>query len=74
MLKGFKDFISRGNVIDLAVGVIMGGAFGAIVTSLPWLVVTRRISGVDKSMRARSTDPNIGERSNAANNRRAAKT
>jgi large conductance mechanosensitive channel len=34
MLKGFRDFISRGNVIDLAVGVIMGGAFGAIVASL----------------------------------------
>jgi large conductance mechanosensitive channel len=34
MLKGFGDFITRGNVIDLAVGVIMGGAFGAIVASL----------------------------------------
>jgi len=32
--KEFKEFISRGNVIDLAVGVIMGGAFGKIVTSL----------------------------------------
>ena len=30
----FKEFISRGNVVDLAVGVIMGGAFGKIVTSL----------------------------------------
>ena len=30
----FKEFISRGNVIDLAVGVIIGGAFSAIVTSL----------------------------------------
>lgn len=34
MLKEFKKFISRGNVIDLAVGVIIGGAFGNIVTSL----------------------------------------
>lgn len=34
MLKEFKKFISRGNVIDLAVGVIMGSAFGNIVTSL----------------------------------------
>ncbi|MDR1807854.1 MAG: large conductance mechanosensitive channel protein MscL [Propionibacteriaceae bacterium] len=34
MLKGFKDFITRGNVIDLAVGVIIGGLFNAIVTSL----------------------------------------
>ena len=40
MLKGFKDFISRGNVIDLAVGVIMGGAFGAIVASLVSDVIT----------------------------------
>lgn len=34
MIKGFKEFISRGNVIDLAVGVIIGGAFGKIVSSL----------------------------------------
>lgn len=32
--KEFKDFISRGNVLDMAVGVIIGGAFGSIVTSL----------------------------------------
>ena len=34
MLKEFKAFIARGNVIDLAVGVIIGSAFTAIVTSL----------------------------------------
>jgi len=34
MVKEFKEFISRGNVVDLAVGVIIGGAFGAIVNSL----------------------------------------
>ena len=33
MWKEFKDFIQRGSVIDLAVGVVIGGAFGAIVTS-----------------------------------------
>lgn len=33
-LKEFKEFISRGNVLDLAVGVIIGGAFSTIVTSL----------------------------------------
>ena len=32
--KEFRDFIARGNVVDLAVGVIIGGAFGAIVKSL----------------------------------------
>ncbi|AUJ28891.1 MAG: large-conductance mechanosensitive channel protein MscL [Liquorilactobacillus hordei] len=34
MIKEFKEFISRGNVIDLAVGVIIGGAFTSIVKSL----------------------------------------
>lgn len=34
MLKEFKDFISRGNVMDLAVGIIIGAAFTAIVNSL----------------------------------------
>jgi len=34
MIKEFKDFIARGNVMDLAVGVIMGAAFTAIVQSL----------------------------------------
>jgi large conductance mechanosensitive channel len=34
MLQEFKDFIGRGNVIDLAVAVIIGGAFGAIISSL----------------------------------------
>jgi large conductance mechanosensitive channel len=34
MLKEFKEFISRGNVLDLAVGVIIGAAFGKIVTTL----------------------------------------
>ena len=33
-LKDFKDFAMRGNVLDMAVGVIIGGAFGKIVTSL----------------------------------------
>lgn len=34
MIKEFKAFISKGNVVDLAVGVIIGGAFGKIVSSL----------------------------------------
>jgi len=34
MLKEFKEFAMKGNVIDLAVGVVIGGAFGLIVTSL----------------------------------------
>ena len=34
MLKGFKEFIMRGNVIDLAVGIVIGAAFTAVVTQL----------------------------------------
>jgi large conductance mechanosensitive channel len=34
MLKDFKEFVMRGNVLDLAVAVIMGAAFGAVITSL----------------------------------------
>jgi len=53
LAKEFKEFISRGNVVDLAVGVIIGGAFGAIVTSLVKDVVMPPISylmsGVDVS-------------------------
>ncbi|WP_159609921.1 large conductance mechanosensitive channel protein MscL [Glutamicibacter sp. JC586] len=34
MLKGFRDFIMKGNVVDLAVAVVIGAAFGAVVTAL----------------------------------------
>ena len=34
MLKEFRDFINRGNVLDLAVAVVIGAAFGRIVTSV----------------------------------------
>ena len=40
MLKEFKEFIMRGNVLDLAVGVIIGGAFTAIVTALTANLIT----------------------------------
>ncbi|VEU82878.1 large conductance mechanosensitive channel protein MscL [Acholeplasma hippikon] len=33
-MHGFKDFITKGNVVDMAIGVIIGGAFGKIITSL----------------------------------------
>jgi len=53
LVKEFKEFISRGNVVDLAVGVIIGGAFGAIINSLVKDVVMPPISyimsGVDVS-------------------------
>lgn len=40
MLKGFRNFIARGNVIDLAVGVIIGAAFSEIVNSLTKDIIT----------------------------------
>lgn len=46
MIKGFRDFILRGNVLDLAVAVIIGGAFGKIVASLVGDVLTPLIAAV----------------------------
>lgn len=43
MMSEFKEFISKGNVMDLAVGVIIGAAFGKIVTSLVEDVITPAI-------------------------------
>ena len=40
MLKGFKEFIARGNVVEMAVGIIIGGAFTAIVNSLVADIIT----------------------------------
>ena len=40
LIQEFKDFISKGNVLDMAVGVIIGGAFGKIVSSLIDDVIT----------------------------------
>jgi large conductance mechanosensitive channel len=44
MLKGFRDFILRGNVVDLAVAVIIGAAFNGIVTSLVKDILSQFIS------------------------------
>ena len=46
MLSGFKQFIMRGNVVDLAVGVVMGGAFGAVVASLTKDLITPIIAAL----------------------------
>ena len=46
MLKGFRDFILRGNVVDLAVAFIMGAAFNAIVTSLVKDVMMQFIAAI----------------------------
>ena len=46
MIKGFKEFILRGNVIDLAVAVIIGAAFTAIVTSLVTNIITPLLAAI----------------------------
>ena len=46
MLSGFKQFILRGNVVDLAVGVVIGAAFGAVVTSFTKAFLTPVIAMV----------------------------
>ena len=64
MLKEFKEFIKRGNVMDLAVGVIVGGAFGNIVTSLVNNILTPILGiflgGIDfSSLTLKVKDANI---------------
>lgn len=44
MLKGFKEFITKGNVIDLAVAVVIGGAFTAIVNAVVSSIITPLVS------------------------------
>jgi large conductance mechanosensitive channel len=46
MLDGFKKFILRGNVVDMAVGVVIGAAFGGVVTALTKDLLTPFISAV----------------------------
>ena len=46
MLSGFKQFILRGNVIDMAVGVVIGAAFGGVVTALTKDLLTPFIAAI----------------------------
>lgn len=48
LVQEFKDFVSKGNVVDLAVGVIIGGAFGKIVDSMVKDIITPLIATVLK--------------------------
>lgn len=48
MLKEFKEFLLRGNVVDLAVGVVIGAAFGTVVTALVADLLTPLIAAVAK--------------------------
>ncbi|PZF93488.1 large conductance mechanosensitive channel protein MscL [Micromonospora deserti] len=63
MLKGFKDFIMRGNVVDLAVGVVIGAAFTGVVTQLtnsflkPLIaLISVLITGSDKGIEGTAWD------------------
>src|ERR1700733_3791390 len=63
-IKEFKDFAMRGNVVDLAVGVVIGAAFGKIVTSLvsdiimpPIGYITGGVDFSDKKIVLRDADP-----------------
>src|ERR1044072_1101960 len=46
MLQGFKQFMLRGNVLDLAVAVVIGAAFGAVVTALVKDLITPLIAAI----------------------------
>ncbi len=46
MIKGFKDFLLRGNVVELAVAVVIGAAFGAVVASMVENLITPLIGAI----------------------------
>jgi large conductance mechanosensitive channel len=46
MLKGFREFVLRGNVLDLAVAVVIGGAFGAVVTAFVKDLLTPLVAAI----------------------------
>ena len=46
MIKGFRDFILRGNVVDLAVAVVIGAAFGAVITAFVADIITPLIAAI----------------------------
>ena len=62
-MKEFKEFISRGNVMDMAVGIIIGGAFTAIVTSLVNDILMPLIAGIFGGLDFSSWVLKIGESS-----------
>lgn len=61
MIKEFKEFIMRGNVVDLAVGVVMGAAFSAIVTALVEHVITPIIIALTGNARVEELYIQVGQ-------------
>jgi large conductance mechanosensitive channel len=49
MFKGFREFILRGNVVDLAVAVIIGTAFGAVVTAMTKGIIMQLVAAIIKT-------------------------
>ena len=74
MLDGFKKFILRGNVVDMAVGVVIGAAFATVVTAFTKDLLTPLIQAIvgksgqfaDIKFAVRGSDFNIGDFINAA--------
>lgn len=61
LVKEFQEFISRGSVIDMAIGVIIGGAFTAIVTSLTEDIVTSLTEDIINPLIKLIAGGNVGE-------------
>jgi large conductance mechanosensitive channel len=61
MIKGFRDFIMRGNVVDLAVAVVIGAAFGAVITSFVNDVLMQIIAAIGGQPDFSSLSFKIGE-------------
>ena len=66
LLKEFRDFISRGNVMGLAVAVIMGAAFTAIINSLVGDLITPLLSLITGGVDYSSLEVSLGEGPDAA--------
>src|SRR3981081_892694 len=67
MLKEFREFAMKGNVVDLAVGVIIGAAFGAIVTSLVGDVIMPIIGAVTGALDFSNYFPGLSNKVTASN-------
>ncbi|MDR1087966.1 MAG: large conductance mechanosensitive channel protein MscL [Coriobacteriales bacterium] len=66
LLKDFKDFVNRGNVMDLAVAVVMGAAFTAIINAVVGDLVTPLISFITFGVDFSSLGLTVGEGNDAA--------
>ncbi|MBR0470645.1 MAG: large conductance mechanosensitive channel protein MscL [Clostridia bacterium] len=61
MVKEFKDFIMRGNVMDLAIGVVIGGAFKAIIDSLVGDIIMPFVGMITGKINIASLSVKVGE-------------